>query len=49
MFDDLGAELPLLTTIMLNLSNMVTSPLFAVIAPIACDGYIYLFNNYYKT
>ena len=49
MFDDLGAELPLLTTIMLNLSNMVTSPFFAIIAPIAVMGIFYLFNNYYKT
>lgn len=49
MFDDLGAELPLLTSIMLNLSNFVTSPLFFILAPISSFGAIYLFNNYYKT
>ncbi len=49
MFDDLGADLPLLTSIMLNLSNFVTSPLFFIFAPISSFGAIYLFNNYYKT
>ncbi len=49
MFDDLGADLPLLTTIMLNLSNIVTSPLFFIFAPISSFGAIYLLNNYYKT
>lgn len=49
MFDDLGAELPLLTTIMLNLSNFVTSPVFAILGPISIMAIVYLFRSYYKT
>ena len=49
MFDDLGAELPLLTTIMLNLSNFVTSPVFAILGPISLMAIVYLFRSYYKT
>ena len=49
MCDDLGAELPLLTTIMLNLSNFVTSPVFAILGPISIMAIVYLFRSYYKT
>ena len=33
MFDGMGAELPALTSFMLNLSNFVTSPTFAIGSP----------------
>tara|TARA_B100001989_G_C24550957_1_gene474690 strand:- start:221 stop:1363 length:1143 start_codon:yes stop_codon:yes gene_type:complete len=49
MFDDLGADLPLLTAFMLNLSKIVTSPLFALLAPLAIFGGVFVFRNYYST
>lgn len=49
MFDNMGAELPGLTLFMLNLSNFVTTPLFAVGAPVIVFASIYLFRGYYST
>ena len=49
MFDNMGAELPGLTSFMLNLSNFVTSITFAVGAPLAVITGIYLFRNYYRS
>ena len=49
MFDNMGAELPALTSFMLNLSNFVTSITFAVGAPLAVITGIYLFRNYYRS
>ena len=49
MFDNMGAELPALTSFMLNLSNFVTSITFAVGAPLAVITAIYLFRNYYRS
>lgn len=49
MFDNMGAELPGLTMFMLNLSGFVTSPIFAVGAPIIVVVVVYLFRGYYST
>jgi len=49
MFDGMGAELPGLTLFMLNLSNFVTSPTFAIGAPITTMIGIFLFNRYYSS
>ena len=49
MFDNMGAELPGLTAFMLGLSNLVTTPYFAIGAPIAVFLCIYLFKGYYAT
>jgi len=49
MFDSLGAELPGLTSFMLGLSNLVTSPVFALGAPVTIAGLIYLFKGFYST
>ena len=49
MFDGMGAELPALTSFMLNVSNFVTSLQFAVGAPAAILAGIYLFRAYYST
>ena len=49
MFDGMGAELPALTSFMLNLSNFVTSLQFAVGAPAVILAGIYLFRAYYST
>ena len=49
MFDNMGAELPGLTLFMLNLSNFVTSPAFAIGAPISIVAGLYLFRGYYST
>ena len=49
MFDSMGAELPALTSFMLNLSNFVTSITFAVGAPLAIFVGIYLFRGYYQS
>ena len=48
MFDGLGAELPALTSFMLNLSNFVTSPTFAIGSPLAIIAGVYLFRSYYS-
>ena len=49
MFDNMGAELPALTSFMLNLSNFVTSIGFAAGAPITIFIGLYLFKKYYGT
>ena len=49
MFDGIGAELPLLTSVLLELSNFVTSIGFAVGAPVAIFAGLYLFRGYYAT
>ena len=49
MFDGLGAELPALTSFMLNLSNFVTSSTFAIGAPLTIFAGIYLFRGYYSS
>ena len=49
MFDSMGAELPALTTFMLNLSNFVTSMTFAVGAPLTIIVGLYLFRGYYSS
>jgi len=49
MFDNMGAELPALTSFMLVLSNFVTSITFAVGAPLTIICGIYLFRNYYRS
>ena len=49
MFDNMGAELPALTSLMLNLSNFVTSITFAIGAPLIITVSIYLFGKYYST
>ena len=49
MFDSMGAELPTLTTFMLNLSNFVTSMTFAVGAPLTIVVSLYLFRGYYSS
>ena len=49
MFDGMGAELPALTTFMLNLSNFVTSPTFAIGAPLFIFAGIFLFRGYYSS
>jgi len=49
MFDGLGAELPALTTFMLNLSKFVTSFTFVIGAPLTIATGLYLFRSYYST
>ena len=49
MFDGMGAELPALTSFLLELSKIVTSPYFAAGAPLAILIIIFLFNKYYST
>jgi type IV pilus assembly protein PilC len=49
MFDSMGAELPALTTFMLNLSNFVTSAGFAIGAPATVFVLLYLFRGFYAT
>jgi len=49
MFDNMGAELPALTTFMLNLSNFVTSAGFAIGAPVTIFVLLYLFRGFYAT
>ena len=49
MFDNMGAELPALTSFMLTLSNFVTSPSFAIGAPIVIFIGLYLFRGFYAT
>ena len=49
MFDNMGAELPALTSFMLNLSNFVTSITFAIGAPLIITVSVYLFGKYYST
>ena len=49
MFDGMGAELPALTSFMLNLSNFVTSPTFAIGSPLLIFAGMYLFKGYYSS
>tara|TARA_Y100001970_G_C14255367_1_gene874932 strand:- start:146 stop:1315 length:1170 start_codon:yes stop_codon:yes gene_type:complete len=49
MFKSMGAELPALTGFMLIMSRLVTSPGFALGAPICIFIIIYLFNTTYST
>ena len=49
MFDNMGAELPALTSFMLALSNFVTTPGFAIGAPVVIFIGIYLFRGFYAT
>ena len=48
MFDGMGAELPGLTTFMLNLSNFVTSLTFLIGAPSVIGAALYIFKKYYS-
>ena len=49
MFDGMGAELPALTTAMLVLSKIVTSPYFALGGPIGIFLVVALFSQVYRT
>ena len=49
MFDGMGAELPAITSFMLNLSNFVTSIGFAAGTPLIIMAGIYLFRGYYRS
>tara|TARA_B100000965_G_scaffold406391_1_gene445080 strand:- start:200 stop:1375 length:1176 start_codon:yes stop_codon:yes gene_type:complete len=49
MFDNLGAELPGLTSFMLSLSKIVSSPTFLIFAPITAFVFIFLFRSFYST
>ena len=49
LFNDLGADLPALTQIMLDLSRLVTSIEFISITPIAVFLVLYFFRQYYST
>ena len=49
MFDGMGATLPPLTNFLLELSKIVTSPYFAVGAPLLIIVVIYLFRGYYSS
>lgn len=49
MFANLGADLPALTSFMLDLSNIVTSPMFAIGVPITAVLGFYLFQRFYGT
>ena len=49
MFDGLGADLPALTSFMLELSKFVTSATFAIGAPVTIFAGIYLFRIYYSS
>ena len=49
MFESMGAELPALTSVMLALSKIVTSPYFALGGPGGVLLFVLLFNQYYST
>lgn len=49
MFDNMGADLPALTSFMLSLSNLVTTPIFLAGAPVTMIVALYLFRGYYAT
>ena len=49
MFAGMGAELPALTKFMLTLSQIVTTPAFALGAPITIFAITILFSRYYST
>ena len=49
MFDGMGAELPALTSFLLDLSNAITTLEFAIGAPVAIAIIVIAFNRYYST
>ena len=49
MFDNMGADLPALTSVMLELSKIVTSIGFAIGAPLTITVAVYLFRGYYSS
>ena len=49
MFESMGAELPALTSTMLTLSKIVTSPLFTLAGPAGSLIFIFLLSKYYGT
>ena len=49
MFSNMGAELPALTKFMLNLSRLVTTPGFAIGAPVTIFVCIFLFRGFYAS
>ena len=49
MFDSMGADLPALTSFMLNLSNFVTSPTFIIGSPFIIGVILYVFSKYYSS
>ena len=49
MFDGMGATLPALTSFLLELSKIVTSPYFAAGAPLTILAGLYLFRGYYSS
>ena len=49
LFDGLGAKLPALTQLMLDLSRIVTSASFIIISPIVIFLVLYFFKQYYST
>ena len=49
MFDSMGADLPALTSFMLNLSNFVTSPTFIIGSPLIIGVILYVFSKYYSS
>ena len=49
MFDGMGATLPALTSFLLELSKIVTSPYFAGGAPLFIIVILYLFRGYYSS
>ena len=49
MFSNMGSELPALTKFMLNLSEFVTTPGFAIGAPVTIFVSIFLFRGFYAS
>jgi len=49
MFDNMGADLPALTSFMLAVSSVVTSPYFAICAPLSIGFGLFYFKKYYST
>lgn len=49
MFDSIGGELPALTSFMMMLSSLVTTPIFLVGAPLGMVAGTYVFRGYYAT
>ena len=49
MFDGMGADLPALTSFMLNLSQLVTSMQFAIGAPVVLVALVYGFRSIYSS
>ncbi|KZR62079.1 Type II secretion system protein F [Prochlorococcus sp. MIT 1303] len=49
MFSNMGSELPALTKFMLNLSRFVTTPGFAIGAPVTIFVCIFLFRGFYAS